>query len=244
MPQMTDTIAAKPRQDSGKGAAHKMRKAGQVPAVAYGPGVAHSFLSIDPKAFALQRSQFGGSHIYQVAVDGQKPFKALVRDVQIDPLSQGVIHVDFYALDMTKPIRIDVPIELEGKHAGAIDGGILQQVLRKVLIECLPAEIPQKLTADVTPLKIGESLHLSDIKLPQGLKLITHADEAICTVIVPAEEEVAAAPTAEGAAAEGAAAAGAEGAAAAPGKEGEKAAAGKEAGGKEGDKAEKADKKK
>jgi large subunit ribosomal protein L25 len=243
---MSDTIEASPRDQKGKGAAHKLRKAGKIPAVAYGPGVGHVFLSVDPRIFQMQRAQFGSTHIYEVKVEGGKTFKALVREAQVDPLSQGVVHLDLYALDMNKPIRIEVLIELTGKPAGAIDGGILQQTLRKALVECLPAKIPQKLTADASPLKIGDSLHLSDVTLPPDIKLITSADEAIATVILPAEEEVAAPVAAEGAAAEGAAAApGAEGAAAAaPGKEGEKAPAGKEGaapakGGKEGDKAEK-----
>ncbi len=221
MPQMTDTINAKPREGQGKGTAHKLRAAGHAPAIAYGPGTAPRHLAIEPKAFLLQRTQFGSSHIFDVAVEGGKPFKALIREVQQNPLTDELLHVDFYALDMSKPIRVDVPLELEGKPVGIIEGGILQQIARRVTIECLPVAIPKKLTADVSSLNIGQSAHMSNIALPEGVKFIAKGDEAIA-VVVKIEEEVVAAPVAaegvpvEGAAAAAAPAEGAEGAAAAP----------------------------
>ncbi len=249
MPQMTDTIQAKPRVGHGKGAAHKLRKAGEVPAIVYGPGAEPRFLALNPKTFALQKQQFGTSHIFDLAVDGQKPFKALIREVQINPVTQQLLHVDFYALDMSKSLKIEVPIELEGKPAGLLDGGILSQVLRKLLVECLPSAIPAKLTIDVSALTIGSSAKASEIKLPAGVKIVGRPDQAVAIVVAPQEEEVAApteAAAAEGA--EGAAAAegapAAEGAAAAPAGEkaaGDKAAPAEKAaapakGGKEGKK--------
>ncbi len=236
MPQMTDTIEAKLRDGRGKGAAHKLRKSGQVPAIVYGPGAEPRFLSVDPKTFALQKAQFGISHIFDVTVDGTK-FKALIREVQVNPVTQEMLHVDLYALDMTKPLKIEVPLELEGKPAGLLDGGILSQIVRRILVECLPNAIPEKVTVDVSALTIGQSVKASDVKVPSGAKIVGRLDQAVATVVAPAEEEVApvaaeaaAVEGAEGApAAEGAAPA--EGAAAgAPAAAGEKAA-GEKAGG-------------
>lgn len=244
MPQMTDTIQAKPREAHGKGAAHKLRKAGAIPAIVYGPGTESRFLALDPLEFGLQRQQFGLSHIFDVKVDGggTGSFKALIREIQIDPVSQKMMHVDLYALDMAKPVRIEVLVELEGKPAGLLDGGILSQIMRRIEVECLPAAIPEKLTVDVSALGIGQSVKSSELRLPAGVKLVSRVDQAIAAVVAPQEEE--AAPTAAGAVAEGAegaaAAAPAEGAAAAEGAPAaagaDKAKGGGKAEGKEGKK--------
>ncbi len=252
MPQViNDTITARERNRTGKGGARKVRKGGAAPATIYGPKTEQRFLELDPKTFQLSRQKFGPSHIYTCAIDGAQPIKVLVREVQRHPVNDELLHVDLYALDMEKKLRLEVPLELTGKHAGAVDGGILTQIFRKVMVECLPTDIPEKLTADVTALNIGDSLHLSAIQAPKGVKVYYLTDEAIATVVPPAEEEIVTPVVAEGAAApgaEGAAAAapGAEGAAAAAapaaGKEGAaKAPAGKDAkapaaGGKEGKK--------
>jgi large subunit ribosomal protein L25 len=219
MPQViNDVINAKERSRTGKGGARKVRKGGAAPATIYGPKTEQRYLELEPRSFSLLRQKFGPSHIYTCAVEGGQSLKVLVREVQRNPVTDELLHVDLYALDMDKRLRLEVPLELVGKHAGAVDGGILAQVMRKVMVECLPSQIPEKLTADVTALKIGDSLHLSAIKAPEGVKVYFLTDEAIATVVPPAEEEVAATPaTAEGAVA---GAPGAEGAAAAPGAEG------------------------
>lgn len=209
---MTDTIEVRTRADSGKGAAHKARKAGNVPAIVYGPGTEPRFLSLDPRKFNLQRQQFGLSHIFDVKLEGEAAsFKALIREVQINPLTQETLHVDLYALDMAKPIRIDVHLELEGKPAGLLEGGILQQVMRRIEIECLPSAIPEKVTVDVSSLTIGQSVKAAEVKLPAGVKIIGRLDQAVATMMAPQEEEAAPTP------AEAAAAAGTEGAAPAAG---------------------------
>ena len=185
MGEVQDTIEAQERQAGTKGVAHKLRKLGRVPAVAYGPSTAPRFLALDPKTFVLQRHRYGRSHIYQVNVEGAGSFKALIKDIQVDPLSRSILHVDLYAVDMKRPIRVEVPIELTGKPVGLIDGGLLSQILRKTEVQCLPDNIPEKILADVTPLAVGSSLHLSDLKLPEGVKLTAHGDEAVAAVVEP-----------------------------------------------------------
>ncbi len=210
MPQMTDTIEAKRRDARGKGAAHKLRKTAFIPAVVYGPGAEPSLLALDPYKFSLQRRQFGASHIYKVKVDDGAPFAALVREMQIDPLSQDLLHVDLYALDMTKPLHVSVGVDLEGKPVGLLEGGVLQQVLRRIMVACLPNQIPEKLSLDVSGLAVGQSIKISDIKLPEGVKVVGRLDQAVATVSAPQEEAAtpatpdaaaAAAPAGEAAAA-------------------------------------------
>lgn len=214
MADVSNTISAKKREAGSKGQARQLRAAGLVPAVAYGPVSEAQYLALTPKDFILQRKTFGLSHLYDVEVEGGSKFKALLKEIQVDPVTRQLLHVDLYAVDMKRPLRVEVPIELTGKPAGLIDGGLLSQVLRRVEVQCLPDHIPGKIVADVSPLKVGDSLHLSDLKLPEGVKLTAHGDEAVAQVVepeaAPAAAEAAAVPGAPGApAAAGAPAAGA-----------------------------------
>src|SRR5512144_126860 len=122
MVDVNSTIQAKPRVSGKKGVTHKLRKSGMIPAVAYGPGQEPKHLAVEPHRFQLQRAQYGLSYIYDVEVEGQKGFKAFIKNLQRDPISQDVIHVDLYCVDMTKPIRVEVPVEIFGKAAGTVDG--------------------------------------------------------------------------------------------------------------------------
>jgi large subunit ribosomal protein L25 len=196
--QVNDTIAAKTRLAGNKGVARKLRRAGSVPAVAYGPSDAPRFLALDPKSFIMQRRHFGLSHIYSVDVEGEQSFKALIKEIQQDAVTRALLHVDLRIIDMSKPIKVVVPIELTGKPAGLIEGGLLSQVLRSTEVQCLPNDVPGKILADVAPLKVGDSLHLSDLKLPEGVKLTSTGDEAVALVVEP---DAAPAPTAAEAAA-------------------------------------------
>ncbi|MBN1962864.1 MAG: 50S ribosomal protein L25 [Deltaproteobacteria bacterium] len=204
MPQMTDTIEAQPRLNCGKGATHKIRKAGQIPAIAYGPNLPTRLLALDPHIFGLQRQQYGSSHVYDVKVEGDSiPFKALIREIQIDPYTQNTLHVDLYALDMKKPIHVDVHVELIGKPAGLLAGGILQQIVRRLEVECLPTAIPENITVDVSALDIGNSIKASELTLPEGVKVHGRLDQTIATMVA-AEEESTPQPAAEAAVVEGA----------------------------------------
>ena len=198
MVEVQNTLQCTPRTISGKSGAHKLRAAGLVPVVAYGPGSEPRHLALEPKLFNLQRRAFGTSYIYDVAVAGSESFKALIKSVQVDPMTQDILHVDLYAVDMTRPIRVDVPIELEGKPAGAIEGGLLAQLLRRIEVQCLPDRVPAKITIDVSPLALGDVLHTSDLKLPEGVSLTSRRDEAIAACVAPEAEAAAATTAAEG----------------------------------------------
>lgn len=196
MLEVTDTITAQRRTVGSKGHARKLRKQGHVPATAYGPGSEPRYLALDPKIFVMQRQRFGSSHIYGVEVADGDNFKCLIKEIQTDPVSRKVLHVDLYAVDMTRAMRVEVPIELTGKPAGLIDGGMLSQILHTVEVSCLPDAVPAKLQADVSPLKVGESLHLKDLKLPKGVKLTSLHDEAIALVAEPEDAPESATPAA------------------------------------------------
>ena len=191
-----DSFVARPRVPGKKGAARKLRASGWIPAVAYGPSVEPVNLAVDPKTFLNARLDHGVAHIYEVAVEGGDTFKAIIKRVQRDAVSRELTHIDLYAVDMSKEIRIDVRIDLVGKPMGLINGGILQQILRRIEVQCLPGNIPSSIEVDVTDLDIGDTLHMSDLTLPQGVKATAARDEAVAIMAEPEKVEE---PTAEGA---------------------------------------------
>lgn len=137
---------------------------------------------------------------------------ALLKEVSINPLSRRPEHVDLFALDLTKSVRVSVEIKIEGKAIGLSEGGLLNIVVRQVEVECLPTAIPEAIVVDVTNLAVGDSIHVSDITVPAGVKMITRPEVTIAAVVVQEEEVVA--PVAEAAAATPAAGAAAPAAAA------------------------------
>jgi large subunit ribosomal protein L25 len=209
-------ITVTPRQ-TGKHNSRAFRLENKVPAVIYGAGKENTNLLTD----ALSVTKYGGrkfeSTIFKLkSEDGKLNGQAvLFKDVQFHPVTRRPVHVDFYAVDMNKPIRVNIEVKLEGKPIGLADGGMLQAVVREVEVEVLPTQIPEFLAADVSDLGVGDSLHVSDLKIPQGVRVITRGEQTLATVVIIAEEVVAPVVVAAVPGAEGAAPAA--GAAAAPG---------------------------
>jgi len=212
-------LTAEPRTVHGTGEMRRLRRAGRTPAVIYGHGREPASLSVS--SFELGRlleAIVPASTIVDITLDGQV-HKALIREVQRHPLRPGVTHVDFYEVRADEKITLDVPVHLVGIADGVRNqGGTLDQVLRTVEIEVLPADIPERVELDVTALTIGKSLPVSALSIPNA-RILTDATLPICVVVAPRVEEVAApvAAAAEGVVAEGAAPAeGAEAASAEP----------------------------
>jgi large subunit ribosomal protein L25 len=223
------------RDSAGKGVARKLRASGRIPGICYGAGTATVPVTLDPTPLekALRASAAGLNTLFDVRGGGAFDGKSvLVKELQRDPVKGSLLHADFYAVDLTKEIEVEVPLHLTGTAIGLMSGGIVDHQLRDIKIKCLPTAIPEAFTLDVTALNVGDSLHVRDIAMPEGITLVSDPGLGVVSVVIPAkaEEEV----TAEAAAAE-AAAATAEGEAAAPA-EGEGAApAGKKEGGKKED---------
>jgi large subunit ribosomal protein L25 len=193
------TLTAERRSTKGTGAARKLRARGRVPAVIYGHGREAEPLSISQ--VEIERALIGvaaGSTVIDLTVDG-KPVKTLIREIQRTAVRREIIHVDFYEIHADEQITLRVPVRLVGTPDGVRNaGGVLDQVLRDIEIEVLPAYIPQHVELDVTALTIGKSLHVGDIKLEHAT-ILTRLEDTVCTVVPPRTEEVAA-PVAEAAA--------------------------------------------
>ena len=183
------------RESIGKGWARKARAAGQIPAVLYGHGETPQPIAVEFREFEVAlRGHKGSNAIVNLNVAGGE-FTALVRDVQYDPLSRAIIHLDFQHISLTENIEVEVPVHFVGTPLGVKDGGgILEHLVRTLTVRCLPTAIPAGIDVDVTALNIGQNLHVSDLAPGTGYEIITDAHVAVAAVVAPAAEEVVAAP--------------------------------------------------
>jgi len=203
------------RGEQGKGAVRRLRAAGKIPAVLYGPKRETVMIAVATTEVATKLAHLEGSHLIRLMhADGPDPElherMVLVRETQRHPLTGAVLHADFYEVELTERLRVSVPLHFLGKPAGVVAGGILQPIQREIEVECLPTEIPEFIAVDVSALGIHEAVHLSDVTLPSGVTAVGDPTQPLVTVLPPtveakpaeaAPEAAAAAPGAEGAAA-------------------------------------------
>jgi large subunit ribosomal protein L25 len=217
------------REKPGKTGTKAVRQKGQVPATCYGRGLKPLSISLDPDDLIEIISGPRGLNSL-IKLDGAEDRTVFVQEMQKDPVERHLLHVDFIFVDTSKPIQRDVPIELVGKPEGVKLGGVLQITQRDILIEALPAELPDKVSVNVEELLVGQSIHVEDVAFPTGVKAIYDRNFNICAVVAPTEEkEPEAEELTEEEAAAAAAAALEAGEAPPEGAEGEKPAEGAEA---------------
>jgi large subunit ribosomal protein L25 len=215
-------ITVERRAGQGKSQARKLRRAGRIPAVFYGPQRTTVAVAIGAREFDEKLAHLEGSHLIRLVNDGGKDAElhdkaVLLREVQRHPTTDAILHVDLFEVSLTDRLTVSVPLRFVGKAAGVVEGGILQPILREIQVECLPTEIPDFIEVDVSPLGIHEAVHLADVQLPPGVTLISEPTQTVVTVLPPTVEEAKpAAEAAEAVPAEGVPAEGAAPAAAAP----------------------------
>ncbi len=216
-------VNASRRNESGKGAASRLRGVGQIPAVAYGKQLPAQALAVSPDAIkAVFASAYGNNNVIELDVEGKDKLTVLLRDYQYHPVSRQLLHADFVQIHMDQPVDVEVPLELTGKPLGVVQGGILRQVFRKLPIRSLPGNIPVKIVHDVTALELDGHVATKDLGLPEGVSVRLPAEQTVASIVTEiVREEETAAPGAAAAPAAGAAAPAA-GAAAAPAKAPEK----------------------
>ncbi len=187
-------LTAQSRKATGKGAARTLRRQALIPAVFYGPEVDPVNLSLNYRDLEkLIRTGAGENVIIDLEIEtGESTLshRAMLKEIQVDPVKQTILHVDLYEISMDKKIEVEVPITLTGTAKGVSDeGGILQQVSRTLEISCLPDNIPDSFELDVTDLEIGDSLHVSDLKIPQDIEVLVEGELTIATVVPPTKIE-------------------------------------------------------
>jgi large subunit ribosomal protein L25 len=193
-------IKAEPRAKGSKNSARRLRRDGKIPAVLYGPKTQPVSLQVDKRDFSTRVAVLEGSHLVRLkSADSSLTEKvALVKDMQFHPISGDVIHTDFYEVDLAARITVSVPLRFVGKAAGVVRGGILQPIVREVEVECLPLDIPNAFNIDVSALDIGDSIHVEDIAMPEGVSAVYESNYAVVTVVTPSVEEAPTAAPAEG----------------------------------------------
>jgi large subunit ribosomal protein L25 len=195
----TASLSAKPRTDKGKGAARKLRASGEVPGVIYGHGREPQPLTVNQREFdRLAERVRITSTVIELALDG-KTARTLIRELQRDPMKRTVLHIDFQELVAGEKIVVSVPLYFVGTAEGVkADGGILEEVMHSVEVRVDPSNIPDHIDVDVTPLTIGHSLHISDLKLPPGVEVTDDPEQTVVVVSAPRAEEEPAPVAAEG----------------------------------------------
>ena len=189
------------RVGTGKEAAKRLRRTGRVPAILYGGGTPVN-ITVNPKdIFRLIHGHEGGTQLLQVTF-GDSPDKrmAIIRDMQLDPVTEDLVHVDLQEVAMDKPIQVTVPLRHVGEPVGVRDTkGILEMILREVQVSCLPGSIPESFTADVSELGIHDVFTVGQLVAPEGVRILTDPNQAVATVAPPMAEEVAVPAVATGA---------------------------------------------
>ena len=185
-------LTAEIREGVGKEKAKKLRSKGLIPAIFYGPKSQTIPLVIDSKELKKALQTEAGENVLidlNIRKGAQADRKVvMLKDIQIDPLQRVTLHTDFYEVTMDEIVTVEVPVHLVGKPEGTKVGGILEQVRRVIQIQCFPADIPKSIDIDVSPLKIGDSIHVQDIKVEKA-KIISDTNFTIATVVPPVVEE-------------------------------------------------------
>jgi large subunit ribosomal protein L25 len=186
-------LEAEPREAGTKNHARRVRREGRIPGVVYGAGKDAMPVSVDPRhVLRILRSDSGHNTIFDLALTGGERTKAMIVDWQYEPIKGHLLHIDLKRIAMDKALRVSVPIELQGVPVGVkTEGGILEQMLREVEIECLPGDIPSHIDVDVSELTFGKVLRVADLPHNEKLKFLTEANQPVAHVTSVKEEVVA-----------------------------------------------------
>lgn len=191
------TLNARIRESSGKGHARKLRKAGEIPAIAYGHGQEAESLSVNAHELEILLSKINPENtLIELNVEGGRPTMALIREVQHHPSRPFIQHLDFFKVKAGETLHVAVPVRLHGNPVGVREGGgILQESMHELTVECLPKDIPTSIDVDVENLELGQSIHVSDVSVSNGT-ILNDGELVICTVVLPSVQEEE--PAAEG----------------------------------------------
>lgn len=197
------TLEVSRRESTGKGVARKLRSAGRIPAVVYGGHKEPVAIEVDRKSLSelIKKSEHGVRSIFLLKMTGSDQQRhAMIKDMQLDPISRRLTHIDFVRVVMDEKIKVTIPVHLSGLAIGVKEGGILDWQVRELHVECLPNAIPDAIEVDVTPLGAHDYLHVRDLNFPEGVKVLDDP-ERIVVGVTHAKAEVVE-PTAEVAVAE------------------------------------------
>jgi large subunit ribosomal protein L25 len=192
---MERKLKATKRETDGKGAARRVRSAGQVPGIVYGHGMEPIPVSVDARElYHIMHTDAGSNVLIDLAV-GSDNHLTLAREIQRDHVRGRFLHVDFLAVRRDEKITVEVPVELIGESHGVKEGGVVEHHLWEIRVQCFPGDVPERIEGEITKLGIGDSLRASELVLPPGVEMLTDPEETVVSVVPPpilqVEEEVA-----------------------------------------------------
>lgn len=182
-------LTVRPREAAGTGAARRCRREGFIPAVVYGHGQPTSTVAVPARDFAALLRHHGASHLIDLTIEGQEKLPdmgVLLKDVQRDPVTREVVSLDFQWVSLKESVHLSVPVTLVGEAPGVVqEGGSLDQVLFEIPVSCLPANIPDAITVDISGLRMGYSLHVSDIVPTEGVEILADPEDVVVNIARP-----------------------------------------------------------
>lgn len=187
----TSGLSAKTRKVSGSTQSRRLRRDGQIPGVVNGDNGKSQLIAMNSHDFEFFMHHHTSENIIvDLAIDGDKPQKVLLREVQHDPLTGQALHAEFVEISMTRKMRVRIPVVLKGEPVGVTqEGGVLEQLIREVEVDCLPGDLVEGIDLDVSALKLGKSLSVADLKVSEKLTIVTEKNIAVAAVSAPREEE-------------------------------------------------------
>ncbi len=191
------TLEVEQRTALGKGANHRLREKGVVPGVFYNK---QENIAVQVAEMPLRKaySKVGTSQLFNLQIKGDKAKPSIIKSIVMHPTKTKIVHVDFYGVDLTKKLRVYIPVELEGTAAGAKEGGILTLFRDHIEVECLPTDIPEKFVIDISALNINDTVHIEQVPMPDKVEAVHDENYTICGVTPPAAEEEPEAEEGEG----------------------------------------------
>ncbi len=184
-------LSATVRTETGNGPARRLRAGGRCPAILYGANTEPVMMAVDAHEFELSFKRGGSMSFFNLTIDGYaggKPL-AMVKELQRNPVNGQVVHIDFFEVDLKSKLTVKVPVHTVGKCQGVELGGMLQVIRRELEVNCLPSNIPSFIEVDVTELQIGDSVHVEDIPLADGVEIPHEVDFTVITVLSPKKED-------------------------------------------------------
>ncbi len=185
------SLEAEVREKTGKGSSGRLRRTGYIPAILYGGKEEAQSLIVNTKDLERALSSEAGENVIISLKVGDKTRTVIVKELQTDPVRGDLLHVDLCQISLREKLKASVPIEVRGEAPGVKEGGILQHRLREIEVECLPTEIPESISVDVSGLGIGDSLHVKDLRVTGDIKILAGGEESVVSIVPPTVEEVA-----------------------------------------------------
>ncbi|MCX7973057.1 MAG: 50S ribosomal protein L25 [Candidatus Aminicenantes bacterium] len=196
---MSLIIKAEERKELGKNACYRLRRKGLVPAILYGPGIKSLPLCLNKKdIFTILKTETGERTIFRIVLNGEER-DVMIKELQVDPVTDELLHVDLVQIAMDRPIRVSVPIVLQGEAIGVkTQGGLVDFITRELEIECLPHLIPEHITVDISPLHVHQSIRVGDLPSMEGIRIVDDPETVIVTIGLPEAEAVTTVAAEEG----------------------------------------------